>query len=111
MKTSDLLQQVHDLLEPNGAWGQAAPARDAKGNVLASTSKLAVCWCLIGAVQNVCYKNETTCYLVDKALLGTLAVLTGGINPSYVSYNDTHTHREVLDLVLAARDREAANGR
>lgn len=74
MKTSDLLQQVHDLLEPNGAWGQAAPARDAKGNVLASTSKLAVCWCLIGAVQNVCYKNETTCYLVDKAHGGLVVV-------------------------------------
>ena len=50
-KAADLLAAAADLIAKPGAWTQGALARTAKGNRCAPTSRRAVCWCALGALD------------------------------------------------------------
>jgi len=89
-----ILTASRELISKPENWTQKAYARGKSGRKVKVTSKLAVCFCPIGAIAKI-------------AKLGTLEVLCGetakALGQSHLVYfNDTHTHAEVLALFDAA---------
>lgn len=90
------LQQMRDLLADPQRWTQRYCGRDANGEAVTVPADEAVCFCLMGAIfqtqgtdssQHIC---EIEDHLNDSPLLEGV---------SYVRFNDTHTHAEVLALL------------
>lgn len=90
------LQQVRDLLADPQRWTQEYCGRDANGDAITVPTDKAVCFCLMGAIfqtqgtassQRV---HEIGDHLNDSPLLEGV---------SYIRFNDTHTHGEVLALL------------
>ncbi len=58
MKPSVILKDVLDLFEDPSKWTKGVWALDKKRNVVASTSRNAVCWCLEGAIFHCTKEGE-----------------------------------------------------
>lgn len=56
---ADVLERAAALLEPEGAWTQAAYARGKSGRIVNPQSKAAVCFCMAGAVERAKGDDET----------------------------------------------------
>ena len=53
LSVADALERAADLIEPEGAWTQGALYRDALGEPAGAASGKAVCWCAVGALNEV----------------------------------------------------------
>lgn len=51
LKASEILNKAADLIEPEGAWAQEYFARDEHGNFVEACDELAMCWCVLGAIE------------------------------------------------------------
>lgn len=90
--------KVHELLNDSSKWTKKASARNIQKESVPAHSSLAVCWCLLGAIDK-CYENtdEDNTYLLTKAIVKEL-----GFNNLHdtAHFNDSHTFEEVKALVL-----------
>src|SRR3546814_7193950 len=90
---SDLVAMRNLLADPQ-CWTQGACGRDAKGHQLTVPHPEVTCWCLMGAAFQVRgperFIDEINDHLSDSPLLKE--------HQTYVSFNDTRTHAEVLAL-------------
>lgn len=89
----DDLQRMRTLLADPQCWTQGACGRDAKGHQLTVPHPEVTCWCLMGAaIQTIGHDitDEIDDHLNDSPLLEGI---------SYIRFNDTHTHAEVLALL------------
>jgi len=87
------LQAVRDLLADPKRWTQEYCGRTAEGTPITVPSPKAVCFCIMGAIfqtKGTEYANELEDHLNASPLLDGV---------SYVHFNDTHTHAEVLALL------------
>lgn len=90
------LQQVRDLLADPQRWTQEYCGRDANGDAITVPADKAVCFCLMGAIFQT--QGTTNGQRVDEIAdhLNDSPLLEG---VSYVRFNDTHIHAEVLALL------------
>ena len=113
MTPVETLQGMRDLLANPARWRQGRRAANARGEFVNPTSVLAVCWCIVGAYEKVtkppnAYVEEhpTTVYSAfesDPAGVYLQAqVKTEGPSVNAWSFNDSHTHPEVIGLIDAA---------
>lgn len=83
--------KIYELLDSPEKWCQHYSSLDADGNLIRSTSTVAVKWCLIGAIHK-CYRDADDVSRVGRTLFRRIG---------YVSvWNDepSRTHAEVLAL-------------
>lgn len=95
---SEVLQRVRERLSDPRRWTRGADARDADGDTVGVRNAAAVCWCLKGALAAEWDAFEFT---KDYELLGA-AMMEKSRSPHPVAittFNDTHTHAEVLALI------------
>jgi hypothetical protein len=86
----DDLQRVYALIEDEKRWTQDVYARDKHDNPVDVFNRdLAVCWCLEGAFLHLGIRGN-----IDKELCVNVP-----------SFNDSHTHSEVLALLKSAIER------
>ncbi len=90
MHTIDILKNAKILIFKKENWTQGTGAKDIKGKPVDVMSDLAFCFCSLGAIYKTCdnktFKEETTARKVlAKAMNGVIA-----------TFNDSHTHQEVL---------------
>jgi len=85
----DVLIRARERISVPERWTQRALARDISGAPVMTHSKLAVCWCSMGAMRAEAGE------LLYRAALN---FLTGIKGECVHEYNDTHTHTEVLAM-------------
>lgn len=107
MTTVDILRSARDLISDEKRWTQSAEARDDRGSEIRALSPKATCFCAIGAIakasEYVHFSNEINARDLLRKQLG------GG--HTIVSFNDTHTHAEVLavfDRAISRAESDAA---
>jgi len=99
------LKEAHALIKDPKHWTQAAYARSRPNSPIPrhATSEFAACWCSVGAIKKVVPRQERGVehypYLEVRHLLEKgLTSLTGDRLVSIVTYNDNHTHAEVMEM-------------
>ena len=97
MTTLEVLVGARKLIALPEHWTQNAFARTLEGNPTATLSPRAVCWCSIGAIYKVSSYHSH----------GALAALKKVARTSFFTYNDNHTHAEVLSMFDRAIQKEA----
>ena len=94
----DQLEAVYRLIEKPENWLQGDFAKNQFGEIVASDSNEACQWCLLGAFEHVLKADEigdAYSFFPDE----------NGFTGSFMVFNDTHTHAEVLALLKSAIDR------
>lgn len=97
----EVLIAARAKIEDPKNWTQGECARDSKGKEVHSRNERAVCWCSIGAIAHA----SGFYYGFDKTIAALESVIPGSIS----TFNDTHTHAEVLakfDEAIAAQGGE-----
>ncbi len=107
--TKEILTEARSLITNPDNWTQGFFARDGDGVLLESDSPGATCWCAWGAIQKVVgvslLSKAHNLYLWDTLWNATGEPDFGSSSHVIWSYNDTHTHEEVLavfDKAIAA---------
>ena len=98
--------KVKELLSTKEAWTTKAYARDPLGYAVESIHPAAVAWCLQGAF-NKCYpifssEEEARAFQSLTATLRQWFLLEKSPTESILSFNDTATYEQVLELVTEA---------
>ena len=98
MKTTvEILKAARDLIAKPENWTQGESARDDRGRRVDVYSRRAKCFCSIGAIYRVSSTDEEA-NRSRKALIDQLPMERRFIT----TFNDTHSHSEVLDLFSKA---------
>lgn len=98
-KISDLLKQAKQVIADEENWTQRVLARNAENYMVAVDSAAACKFCSIGAILKVIYPLYTETYVRDtKYALLRNCLLDTGYSGSLGSYNDTHTHAQVMQM-------------
>lgn len=91
------------LISDPGKWTVGAAARTATGLYLSSGSDAdATCWCSYGAIQKVAGDLVEAEVIVLRAVVRAYA---GDYSATIVTFNDSHSHKEVMavwDLAIDA---------
>jgi hypothetical protein len=112
MKTSEILRAAKALIEDPDHWVQGTYARpyreaDPVNNHLMGNDPRATCWCSMGALQ-----KALDGFSIDESWLKYEKTLNKITEPvSMLTYNDTHTHAEVMkvwDRAIALAEAEEA---
>ena len=100
MTASEVLRKARALIEKPENWTQRVRARDANGFETGVLAPTAAAWYSDGALGEVCCRAEQKTWFQDmraaQAQLDRAAQELG--SKTYVGFNDTHTHAEVLSL-------------
>lgn len=99
LSVADVLDRAADLIEPEGAWTQGAPARTAGGRGTDSGDREAVCFCAIGAINRAGYWDWPLTSACWKAVEDTTVGLA--------KWNDApeRTQAEVVAALRAAAEK------
>src|ERR1700743_869307 len=89
----EILKDARELIADPSRWTQDSYARDVDGKTTDPINPDAVCWCAVGAIMKV--KGSVGSVIIQRPL-GPLAEYTNGT--SLISFNDNHTHAEVLSV-------------
>ena len=95
--TAEILKAARKLIEKPENWVQGESARDERGHRVDVYSRRAKCFCSIGAIYRVSGTDDEA-NRARKALIYQLPMEKRFIT----TFNDTHTHSEVLDLFSKA---------
>jgi hypothetical protein len=96
-----VLRQARDLISDASRWTQGDNARNRFGQSCPLDSSAAVCWCAMGALKRV---NPALAWEARNALAKV-------IDDSVVTFNDQHSHAEVLaafDQAIAQEEQRLA---
>lgn len=102
MTVKEVLIAARAKIADPANWTQGECARDSTGKEVHSSSDRAVCWCSIGAIANTIALDGG---VFNNVITELEFVIPGGIS----TFNDTHTHAEVLakfDEAIAAQGGE-----
>jgi hypothetical protein len=107
---ADILIRARALIEPPGAWTQRLYARTAKGKPCSPTSRLAACWCPVGAIvvaaARLGYIRHTRQFWRAVTQLEEAV----GSAPIYWADAPNRTHAQILAGFDAAIERAKAAG-
>jgi hypothetical protein len=98
-QAKDTILKVIALIENPEAWTQDVAARDRTGRPVKATDTEACRWCTLGALDKVTDDNASwleATHRVRKAMWGDI------YGASITTFNDSHTHAEVLALLRKA---------
>lgn len=95
--TIKILREARNIIADKKNWTKGAFARDANGRKVPETSSYATCFCSIGAVRKA---RETLKIKYDMGGVPYIE-LNKTIDPEYkhlsvATFNDSHSHHEVL---------------
>jgi hypothetical protein len=93
-KIKKALIEARALIEDSKHWTQGANARDSYGRIIMQNSPNACLFCANGALLKICQDTLPIAHVIS--YLDREIVENG--HQSLFSYNDTHTHSEVLKL-------------
>jgi hypothetical protein len=96
LQANDIILKVIALIENPKAWTQGVPARDVEGTSVPPNNQQACKWCMLGALTKVTATYDSWQEAMGKirdAMQGDVCIAT---------FNDTHTHAEVLALLRKA---------
>lgn len=108
MDVKEVLIQARELISDERRWTVRSLARDKYGNSVPVSSPGATCWCSAGALSRVILENgnnDATVYTRIKDLLRK--AISG---ESYVAFNDSRTHEEVLKMFDKAIELASTKG-
>lgn len=88
--TVDVLKKARALIEKPKNWTQHEYARNKLGENVLSLSPAATCWCALGAI----IKFSDGAHVISHAERALERVIAGRLSVS--SFNDSHSHAEVL---------------
>lgn len=102
MKVSELLKSSKELIIDPTHWTQKYLARDQNGKSTNYAGEDAVCWCSLGAVEKITIDVFGSEYLVARynarnAAIDCLNMASNGCG-CITTFNDEHTHEEVIDM-------------
>lgn len=111
----DDLKAARKLIEEPKGWTQGQFARDSEGFPMLPHSPIAVCFCSIGATLRATMGHTPRSAATPgqrQRHIGALDLLRGFLpaHSDIVTFNDTHTHEEVLavfDKAIAAAEAHA----
>jgi len=95
MNIRKTLGEARRLINERGNWTQNAMARDKNSKPVSEDDPKAIRWCLTGALRKT---TEGDC------LLTCYSLLKRTMKTSIASFNDNHTHKEVLKALDEAID-------
>ncbi len=102
MTASSVLSQALSIIANPSVWGQEAIAVDGRGNEVKPRDERAKRFCMVGAVQRV--QSST-----DDYGAAILALRKACGDQSIFQFNDTHSHKAVVNVMKRAiRAAEAA---
>lgn len=90
-RLTEIFTKVRALLAEPDHWIRGTYARDLNGESIYPESARATCWCLSGAVRRVTLDEYAAWTVLDR--------LDSQAGQDSTAFNDTHSHREVLDLI------------
>ena len=90
MNTLEILQAARELISVPERWTQGCLARNRAGKECSFRSNDSVRWCSIGALNKI-----STLNIVSHALVFLSKAVSVKTN-KFSTWNDTHTHAEVL---------------
>lgn len=103
------LIQIKALIKDPKHWIQGESTRDAAGSPTSPFSEKATCFCITGALEKVVYSesnanevNTVKLYIeIMRSIRNAISVITAtSVDQCSVStYNDSHTHTEVMTLL------------
>ena len=96
------LKALKDLLADKGNWTQGEFARNAEGGRVGSTSKTAVCWCVLGGLQKVTNRTQIRYSNGRAALINAILSVCPEHFGAVTNVNDTGGYRQVKKLINAA---------
>lgn len=109
MNTIEVLKAARELISNPARWTQGAFAKDVIGKQVAFDDPSAVCWCARGAMYVIGDRSG----LATDGWRALRAAIQGSLDSDLCvsSFNDSHTHAEVLALFDATIARlEAGHG-
>lgn len=111
MNTVEILKAARAKITNPENWTQGWFAKNEHGDRLLGVSPAATCYCSLGAVEAVTgveYAEDGWPWDVSRALS---VAMGGNSNFGIASYNDNHTHEDVLaafDRAIASTEAEGA---
>ncbi len=104
--TLEILKGTRELISDPARWTQSAFARSASGRMIASSSALAVCWCVAGAINRVAATSISPLLVDGPNVVRVLSAIGEQVSiffkPDWVwltEWNDIHTHPQVLEVL------------
>ena len=101
-KEKTILKRVRNRIAKPENWCQYSFANDSEGKTVELHSSAAVCWCLDGALRRECGDGWHLRDACERLLWKALRKIAPKYRFGYLSYNDSHSHAEVLALLDAA---------
>lgn len=93
MKTLTLLKKARKVISKEENWTRGELARNFNGGAAVPNSTDAVCWCSMGAMRKFVELD-----FITPALDELILAMPIGYRQSVVTFEDSHTHAEVLAL-------------
>lgn len=93
-----ILSRARELIADRKSWTQKSWAKDKYGVSTQPESSAAVCFCSLGAI----YKATLEFGAVQKYEFEAKDALQHQMHMTVIRFNDSHTHREVLEKFDAA---------
>jgi hypothetical protein len=94
--TIKLLEEARLLIAEPSQWTTGTSARDAKGYSTLYSNPDATCFCSVGAILRANSISNYHRHTTDDAIQVLRSCLTA--SGSVATFNDTHTHEEVLQF-------------
>jgi len=88
MKLKEILIQTKEKILKEENWCQKDLAKDSEGNAVVSSSPKAVSFCALGALLSIPEDVKNALEVFENSLPAPHSIS---------AYNDTHTHKEVLE--------------
>lgn len=107
MTPYEILTKAQDLIRDPKNWTQGAYARTAIGTPVLSRDEDAVCFCSLGAISKAA--KDARLSVNTKSFLRT-AIRDRCEYASIDTFNDNHTHAEVMSAFDRARDLASQEG-
>jgi hypothetical protein len=92
MNKLELLKAARQVISTPETWTQRATARDANGEKENALEPEAVCWCSWGALLKASSGGVPS----SAAFMEAENCLNKAMEGSYIYFNDSHSHEEVL---------------
>lgn len=93
VETLTLLKNARELISNEENWTYGSYSRSIDGGTAIPSSTDAVCWCSIGALRKFGAWDS-----VNDAMFELMVAMPEDYRQSVATFNDSHTHAEVLAL-------------
>ena len=105
---TEVLTEARNLISEPEHWIQGVYARDAQGLPTDWGSPEAVCWCVTGAILKAAAAIQEQSIEHHALVMRSIKELMFGIDSNIYTFNDSHNHAEVLEMIGRAIEERKA---